>query len=78
MTDERATVTCPDCDLDETFARLRDARERIADHRRENGHRATWELHSLDAGVERAGDEAGVCGRPECTDEDSPLFRDVP
>ncbi|MFC4451538.1 DUF7542 family protein [Halorussus aquaticus] len=76
MPDERATVTCPDCDFRETFERLRTARSRIEDHRTETGHEAEWELHRLDSGVERAGDEAGVCGRPECTDEDSPLFRD--
>lgn len=75
MTDDRATVTCPECGLDETFARLRTARERIADHRAETGHAAMWDLHSLDSGVERASDDAGVCGRPECTNRDSPLFR---
>ncbi|WP_135854214.1 DUF7542 family protein [Halorussus salinus] len=75
MTDQRATVTCPDCDLHEAFRKLGAARERIEEHRTETGHEAIWDLGRLDAGVERAGDEAGVCGRPECTDE-SPLFRD--
>ena len=76
MTDERATVTCPDCDLDETFRKLGGARSRIEDHRTETGHEATWELHRLDSGVERAGADAGVCGRPDCTNEESPLFQD--
>lgn len=76
MANQRATVTCPDCDLSETFSKLRAARSRIEDHRTETGHAATWELHRLDAGVERAGDEAGVCGREGCGDEESPLFRD--
>ncbi|WP_128478688.1 DUF7542 family protein [Halorussus pelagicus] len=76
MTDERATVTCPDCDLDESFGNLGAARERIETHRRETGHEAVWELSALSAGVERAGDEAGVCGRSDCGDEESPLFRD--
>lgn len=75
MADERATVTCPACDLDETFTRLREARSRIEDHRRETGHEAVWDLHRLDAGVERAGDDAGVCGREGCTNEDSPLYQ---
>ncbi|WP_435181793.1 DUF7542 family protein [Halorussus sp. AFM4] len=76
MTDERATVTCPDCDLDETFDRLGAARARIETHRTEAGHEAEWELHRLDSGVERAGADAGVCGRPECTNAKSPLYRD--
>jgi hypothetical protein len=76
MTDERATVNCPDCGLDESFGKLGAARERIEAHRRETGHEAVWELSALSPGVERAGDEAGVCGRPECTDEESALFRD--
>jgi len=76
MADTRATVTCPDCDLHETFEKLAAARERIEAHRVETGHDPTWELGALDPGVERAGDEAGVCGRRECTTPDSPLFRD--
>lgn len=75
MTDERATVTCPDCDLAETFDRLGAARSRIEAHRTETGHEAAWELHRLDPGVERAGDDAGVCGRPACTNEASPLYQ---
>lgn len=76
MADERATVTCPDCDLDETFQKLAAARQRIRDHRIAAGHEAVWELGGLSSGVERAGDEAGVCGREGCGDEESPLFRD--
>jgi hypothetical protein len=68
----RATVTCPDCDLHETFERLADARSLLDSHRDETGHEAVWELGRLSPGVERAGDEAGVCGRPECASE-SPL-----
>ena len=76
MTDERATVTCPDCDPDETFRKLAAARERTADHRTETGHSATWDLHELDRGVEQAGEGAGVCGRPKCTNEESALSCD--
>ncbi|MFB6170320.1 MAG: hypothetical protein ABEJ06_04150 [Haloarculaceae archaeon] len=75
MSRERATVTCPDCDHEETFAKLGAARSFIQRHRAETGHWATWELHRLDAGVERAGDEAGVCGRA-CSTADSPLRTD--
>ncbi|MFC7079188.1 DUF7542 family protein [Halorussus caseinilyticus] len=76
MASKRATVTCPDCGLEETFTKLGTARSCIEDHRTETGHEATWELHQLDAGVERAGDDAGVCGRPGCTNENSPLVQD--
>lgn len=76
MAGKRATVTCPECDLDETFTKLATARERIEDHRTETGHEATWKLHELSAGVERAGDDAGVCGRPGCTNPDSPLLHE--
>jgi hypothetical protein len=76
MTDQRATVSCPDCDLAESFDKLGAARERIEEHRTETGHEAVWDLGLLDAGVERAGEEAGVCGRSDCGDEESALFRD--
>jgi hypothetical protein len=75
MADQRVTVSCPACDRTETFEKLGPARAFIETHRTETGHEATWELPSLAAGVERAGDEAGVCGRPECTTTDSPLYQ---
>jgi len=75
MAEKRATVTCPECDLTETFDKLATARTFIETHRTETGHDATWELHRLAPGVERAGEEAGVCGRPACTTEDSPLYQ---
>lgn len=75
MADTRATVTCPDCDLEEAFDKLATARARIEEHRTETGHDPTWELGQLDSGVERAGDDAGVCGRTGCTNPDSPLFQ---
>lgn len=68
----RATVTCPDCSLHETFDRLAAARSLLDSHRAETGHDPDWELGRLSPGVERAGEEAGVCGRPECA-TDSPL-----
>lgn len=75
MSQKRVTVSCPDCALTETFDGLGSARACIEDHRTETGHEATWEFGALAAGVERAGDEAGVCGRPECTDTESPLYQ---
>ena len=75
MSQKRVTVSCPACALSETFDGLGAARSAIEDHRTETGHEAEWELPQLAAGVERAGDEAGVCGRPGCTDTESPLYR---
>ncbi|NHX36376.1 MULTISPECIES: DUF7542 family protein [Halolamina] len=75
MSEKRVTVTCADCNLSETFDSLGTAREFVEDHRTETGHEPTWQLPELAAGVQRAGDEAGVCGRPGCTDTDSPLYR---
>ncbi|MFC3476805.1 DUF7542 family protein [Halobacterium litoreum] len=75
MSDARATVVC-DCGYEEQFDRLRDARSAVADHRDDTGHDPTWKIHEVAAGVEQAGADAGVCGRPECTNEESPLYRD--
>jgi hypothetical protein len=69
-----ASVTCPACSLRETFDRLAPARSLIEDHREATGYEADWRLGRVSPGVERAGDEAGVCGRPSCT-SDSPLSR---
>ncbi|WP_136716942.1 DUF7542 family protein [Halorientalis salina] len=64
MSNHRATVTCPSCELEETFEKLQEARTCIEDHRVETGHDPQWELATLSSGVERAGAAAGVCGRP--------------
>ena len=63
MTERRTTVTCPTCGFEESFGKLAAARSRIEEHREETGHDPLWELSRLAPGVERAGDEAGVCGR---------------
>ena len=68
-------VSCGACDLTKSFDSLGAAREFVEAHRVETGHEAEWELSRLASGVERAGDEAGVCGRPDCTDTDSPLYQ---
>lgn len=73
MAETRATVTCPECDFEETFTKLATARVCIEDHRTETGHEAFWEVHRLSAGVERAGDHAGVCGIPGTATADTPL-----
>lgn len=68
------TVTCPDCDLRESFEKLGAARARIERHREETGHEATWDLGSLDAGVQRAGEQAGVCGIPGSANPEAPNY----
>ncbi|GGL71979.1 DUF7542 family protein [Halocalculus aciditolerans] len=70
----RVTVTCPDCEFEAAFSKLRDARECVDDHERD-GHDPDWRIDRLTAGVERAGDDAGVCGGDDCN-PDSPLLVD--
>jgi hypothetical protein len=74
MSSPGATVRC-ECGFEAGFDRLRDAREALHAHEAA-GHDADWEIHGVSRGVERAGEDAGVCGRPNCTNEDSPLYRD--
>lgn len=69
------TVVQCSCGFEAAFDRLRDAREALAAHE-EAGHDADWDIQQVAGGVEQAGEEAGVCGRPECTNEESPLYRD--
>ena len=66
-------VTCADCEYGETFDGLRHGREATVAHASETGHDADFEIRQLAAGVERAGADAGVCGRPDCANADSPL-----
>jgi hypothetical protein len=75
MAETRATVVCPECGFEETFTKLGAARTALESHRTETGHDPTWEVHRLASGVERAGDDAGVCGREGCTNPDTPLLR---
>jgi len=75
MPDTQITVTCADCSFETTFGRLSAARIALADHERATGHTADWTIDSLSPGVERAGEEAGVCGIPGSSADDSPLVR---
>ncbi|WP_200530971.1 hypothetical protein [Halorubrum sp. LN27] len=73
MDETHVAVRCDDCPFAATYDRLRDARTAVDDHESMTGHGVDWEIQSLDAGVSRAGADAGVCGRPGCANEDSPL-----
>lgn len=71
----RVTVRCCECPFERAYDGLPDARAALADHGSTTAHDVTWEIESLSDGVTRAGADAGVCGRPECANEDSPLVR---
>ncbi|OYR53803.1 DUF7542 family protein [Halorubrum halodurans] len=73
MVGTRVVVRCADCPFETTHDRLRSAREALAAHEADAGHVVDWRIESVAPGVERAGADAGVCGRPECTNADSPL-----
>ncbi|TKX71119.1 hypothetical protein [Halorubrum sp. SP9] len=75
MDETRVTVRCRDCSLAATHDALRDARVALNDHESTTGHAVDWIIESLDSGVSQAGADAGVCGRPERANEDSPLVR---
>lgn len=68
-------VRCADCAYESAFDSLRAARTALADHERATGHDVDWQIGRLSAGVERAGDDAGVCGVEGCVNPDSPLLR---
>lgn len=67
-------VRCADCAYEETFDSLGRARTALDDHERATSHAVDWEIGGLAPGVERAGDDAGVCGREGCANPDSPLL----
>ncbi len=73
MSETRVAVECRDCSFAASHDRLRDARIAVADHESATGHAVDWTVESIAAGVSRAGADAGVCGRPERANEDSPL-----
>jgi hypothetical protein len=68
------SVRCDDCAYEAAFDSLRRARTAVSEHERATGHAVEWEIGSLAEGVERAGDDAGVCGRAECANADTPLL----
>ncbi|MWV65425.1 hypothetical protein GRS48_11440 [Halorubrum sp. JWXQ-INN 858] len=71
----RVVVRCGECEFQGAYGSLRDARVALAEHERDTGHAVDWRIDEVAAGVKRAGADAGVCGRPECVNTDSPLVR---
>ncbi|WP_280587941.1 hypothetical protein [Halorubrum sp. Boch-26] len=69
----RVAVRCVDCSFEAGYDELPAARAAIDDHESATGHEVVWEIKSLAEGISQAGADAGVCGRPECVNEDSPL-----
>lgn len=78
MNGTRVTVRCRDCTLATAHETLRDARVALNDHESSTDHRVDCTIESVDSGVSQAGADAGVCGRPECANEDSPLVDPAP
>jgi hypothetical protein len=74
----RVTVRCADCSFESGYGGLPAARTALDDHESSTGHEVAWTIESLAEGVSRAGADAGVCGRPECVNEDSPLANPRP
>lgn len=73
MVDENIVIDCRDCDHRVSFATLGRARVGLTDHESEQGHDVDWQINRVEAGVERAGSDAGVCGEG-CVNPDSPLL----
>ncbi|MFC7187370.1 DUF7542 family protein [Halorubrum yunnanense] len=78
MEQTRVSVRCADCSFEAGYDGLPAARTALDDHEAATGHEVAWEIESLTGGVSQAGADAGVCGRPECVNEDSPLANSGP
>lgn len=74
MSDNRVVVDCPDCEFRESFPALGRARVALADHESATGHDVDWQIDRVDAGVARAGADAGICGVDGCENRESPLL----
>jgi len=70
--DRDHVVDCRDCEFRESFATLSRARLALDEHEVALGHDVDWQINRVDAGVEQAGADAGICGRG-CENPDSPL-----
>ena len=68
-------VDCRDCSFRRACSGLPEARSVLDAHEQDTGHGVDWQIGGVAQGVERAGADAGVCGRPECANGDSPLVR---
>jgi hypothetical protein len=73
MDADHVVIECRDCELRESFPNLGRARLGLAEHESESGHEVDWQIDRVEAGVERAGADAGVCGISGCENSDSPL-----
>lgn len=74
MSTGNVAVECRDCGFRESHRNLGTARAALDEHESETGHSVDWEIRRVAGGVERAGDDAGVCGIPGMTNPDSPLL----
>lgn len=67
-------IACRDCEFRESFPNLGRARLALDAHESERDHDVDWQINRVEAGVERAGADAGVCGISGCANPDSPLL----
>ncbi len=74
MDEDNVIVECADCAFRRAFPNLRRARVALDDHESATDHAVDWEIRRVAAGVERAGADAGVCGRPDCANPETPLL----
>jgi hypothetical protein len=74
MVDDNVVIECHDCEFSESFANLGRARVALNDHESGLDHDVDWQINRVEAGVEQAGSDAGVCGLSGCENPDSPLL----
>ncbi|SEO90624.1 hypothetical protein SAMN04487948_10775 [Halogranum amylolyticum] len=74
MDEGNVLIECRDCTFRDSFANLGRARVALADHESETGHGVDWQINRVADGVERAGDDAGICGVSGCTNTESALL----
>ena len=77
MTNDNVVIACRDCEFRESFPNLGRARLALDAHASAQGHDVDWQINRVDAGVEQAGADAGVCGISGCENPDSPLLDHV-
>jgi len=74
MDGDHVVVDCRDCCLRESFSNLGRARLALDKHESASGHDIDWQINRVEAGVEQAGADAGICGVDGCENPDSPLI----
>ncbi|THE64695.1 hypothetical protein D8Y22_11295 [Salinadaptatus halalkaliphilus] len=74
MDEANVVIECRDCEFRSSFPHVGSARVALEDHESALGHDVDWQINRVDAGVERAGADAGICGGSGRVNADSPLL----